>query len=329
MKKVSEYDLGSFAVREKLYREFVEMIANQAIHKYVTGEFNINALGNMFTHVKNSSFIFDAERVENSKYMYSVLGIRDSFDCYHVGLECEQIYEAQGCTRVSNCQFCHLCYDNMNVMYGDTCQNSQNLFGCISVKKGEYMILNKKYSKDEYEKLRTKIIDHMKKTREFGEFMPPSIAPVCYNETQGQRYLPMTKEEVLRRGWQWEDKILGTYGKETMEPEDIPDNIKDIKDDITKEVLKCINCSKNYNIVPYEFTFYKNENMPIPRLCFDCRYMRWFNLRPPRKLWHGKCRCNLENHDHNGLCPNEFETAFAPERKEKVYCESCYNKEIY
>ena len=28
-------------------------------------------------------------------------------------------------------------------------------------------------------------------------------------------------------------------------------------------------------------------------------------------------------------CENEFETAYAPEREEKVYCESCYNKEIY
>ena len=52
----------------------------------------------------------------------------------------------------------NLCYDNSFLEYCDSCQNSQNLLGCISVKKGEYMIFNKKYSKE-------KIIEHMKKNR--------------------------------------------------------------------------------------------------------------------------------------------------------------------
>jgi len=28
-------------------------------------------------------------------------------------------------------------------------------------------------------------------------------------------------------------------------------------------------------------------------------------------------------------CTNEFETPYAPDRPEIVYCEECYNKEIY
>jgi len=28
-------------------------------------------------------------------------------------------------------------------------------------------------------------------------------------------------------------------------------------------------------------------------------------------------------------CPNEFETSYAPDRPEIIYCESCYNKEVY
>ena len=72
-------------------------------------------------------------------------------DLYHVGVHTTELcYELHGCTRLSNCQFCHLCYDNMNLQYSDTCQNSQNLFGCVSVKKGEYMIFNKNI-KAEYE----------------------------------------------------------------------------------------------------------------------------------------------------------------------------------
>ena len=39
--------------------------------------------------------------------------------------------------------------------------------------------------------------------------------------------------------------------------------------------------------------------------------------------------CDKTNHDHNGKCQIEFETSYAPERLEIVYCESCYNQEIY
>ena len=251
-------------------------------------------------------------------------------DVYHIGYNVELCYECQGCTRVSNCQFCHLCYDNMNVMYSDTCQNNQNLFGCVSVKKGEYMIFNKKYLKADYEALKDKIIEHMKKTGEYGEFFPPQIAPVYYNETQGNLYMPMTKDEVLAKGWHWEENIPGTFGKETVSSASVPDKIEDVPDSYLSEIFSCTNCSKNYNITQNELLFYRKENLPFPRRCPNCRYKRRFDLRPPRKLWHRTCMCDKKHTHHlNTGCPNEFETTYAPERPEKVYCESCYNKEVY
>ena len=181
------------------------------------------------------------------------------------------------------------------------------------------MILNKKYSKEEYEVLKEKIIEHMKTTGEYGEFFSPSIAPVCYNETQGNYYMPLSKEEVLARGWQWEDKVPGIFGKETLLPENIPDTIEEVGDDILHDALKCVECTKNYNIVPNELTFYRREKIPIPHKCPECRYKERFAIRLPRKLWDRKCM----------KCESEIKTAYAPDRPEIVYCESCYNKEIY
>jgi hypothetical protein len=42
--------------------------------------------------------------------------------------------------------------------------SSKNLFGCIGLRHEEYCILNKKYSKEEFESLRVKIIEYMGKT---------------------------------------------------------------------------------------------------------------------------------------------------------------------
>jgi hypothetical protein len=329
LEKVAEYDLGSHQVREKLYKEFLEMIKNQSIHRYIVSERNVNSTGSMLFNSKNAKDCFDCDVLENSKNLYATITVKDSKDLYHVGGNSELVYEAQGGMGLSNSISCHLCYDNMDISYCDTCQNGKNLFGCISVKKGEYMILNKKYSKEEYLALKEKIIEHMKKTGEYGEFFPLHIAPVSYNETQAQLYMPMSREEVLAKGWPWEDQVPGTFGKETISPELLPDNISQVSESILKEALKCTACSKNYNITPYELSFLKNENIPIPRICPDCRYRRRYSMRPPRKLWQGKCKCDKAGHGHESVCPNEFETPYALERPEKVYCESCYNKEIY
>jgi len=47
------------------------------------------------------------------------------------------------------------------------------------------------------------------------------------------------------------------------------------------------------------------------------------------KLWHRACMCDKKNHEHAGKCSNEFETSYALGRPEIIYCESCYNKEVY
>jgi hypothetical protein len=183
------------------------------------------------------------------------------------------------------------------------------------------MIFNKKYSKEDYLALKDKIIEHMKTTREYGEFFPPEIAPVYYNETQGNLYMPMTKEEALARGWQWEENIPGTFGKETVKSVDIPDKTADISDSYIKEIFACIECNRNYNITQNELLFYRKENIPFPRKCPNCRYKRRFDMRPARKLWYRKCM--KEGYK------NEFETCYAPEHPEKVYCEKCYQQEVY
>jgi len=130
--------------------------------------------------------------------------------------------------------------------------------------------------------------------------------------------------------------VPGTFGKETIKPEQIPDDIKDVGDSILKEALVCVHCRKNYNIVQPELQFYKRENIPIPRLCPGCRYTRRINLRPPRKLWHRQCMCdykvyeNSTKHGHHpdDKCLNEFETAYSSEQPEIVYCEQCYQAEV-
>ena len=119
-------------------------------------------------------------------------------------------------------------------------------------------------------------------------------------------------------------------------PKDIPDSIKDVKDDIIEEVLKCTECERNYKIVKNELIFYRKLKIPIPRKCFYCRYQRRLKRSNSPKLWHRICMCGSPGspsttikHDHEGKCQNEFETSYSTERPEIVYCEKCYQAEVY
>jgi hypothetical protein len=143
-----------------------------------------------------------------------------------------------------------------------------------------------------------------------------------------EEQFPLTKERVAESGWSWRESLQRTVGKETITSEMIPLTIKETPDTICTEVLRCVDCSRNYKIVPGELELYRRMNISIPHRCFYCRLSARLKRRNPFELWHRSCMCDKDNHEHTGKCPNEFETSYAPDRKEIVYCESCYLREV-
>lgn len=59
--------------------------------------------------------------------------------------------------------------------------------------------MNTPYSVAEYDALCGKIADHMKSTKEWGEFFPTELATFGYNETVAYEYFPMTEEAVREK----------------------------------------------------------------------------------------------------------------------------------
>ncbi len=327
-KKLKEFNFGSYRERAELYKKWIDIIQNKGIHKYAQIEKSHNVVGDEIhnsRNVYNGYYAYDSENVRHS----AIVIAKDSMDLLSVGLGTTELtYESHALTNASNVRFCHLSYENTFIDYCDSCHNSQNLFGCVGLRKGEYCILNMQYSEEEYKRIKNELIVEMKKRGEYGEFFPPALSPFGYNETHGDIYMPMTKEVAISRGFRWQDDVQVTRGKGTLTPDQIPDTIADVSDSITKEALTCISCDRNYNVVAPEVEFYKRMNIPIPRNCPECRYRKRISLRPPRKLWHRQCMCKESSHGHNEQCPNEFETSYSLDRSEIVYCEQCYQAEI-
>lgn len=179
-----------------------------------------------------------------------------------------------------------------------------------------------------------KIIEHMKSTGEYGEFFPMEISPIAYNESFAYDNFPLTKKEVKEKGLVWHDSKEKKFNA-TMSSADVPDDIANVDESITKEVISCTHegrcaheCVGVFRITRQELQFYKLLNIPLPRICQNCRHYTRFAWCNPAKLWHRQCMCEKNHPHHTGKCPNEFETSYAPDRPEIVYCEQCYQQEV-
>ncbi len=287
-----------------------------------------NATGDYMYNCYDGIRLFDASDTKNASYMADATEAIDCMDCNNTYYKPELCYNGMGFLQSNRSKYStYIIYSN-DVEYSDSCYNSQSVFGCAAIRKGNYMILNKEYEKEEYEALKAKIIADMKERGEYGDFFPPELSPFGYNETLAKEYYPLTKEQALAYGYKWQDETTGTYGKETIAGETMPQTINEVSDDILKQILVCVDCKKNFRITGAELQFYRQSGLPLPRKDFECRHQDRMHKRNPRKLWSRSCMCELATHNHAGKCPTEFETSFSPERPETVYCEPCYQAEV-
>lgn len=324
---IKQNNLGSYKNIQKLKQETEEFIKSQP-QRAVFIEKSVNSTGNNIYESKNCQFCWSTEKTENSKYCLFALDLKDSIDITSVWgaeLSYEFIAGAEQLSGIkftfgslkgsSNQEYCHLCF------------GSSNCFGSTNLRSKKYCILNKQYTEDDYEKMVEKIKKHMddmpfidKRGLEYkyGEFFPGEISHFGYNESVANEYFPLKKEEVVKTSFYWSDEE--SESKYEFSNYEIPDDIKEVKDDILEKVLKCEESGKAYKIIPMELQFYRRFNLPIPRLApFERHRQRMNFIANHLKLISRKCfSCNQET--VSVYTENEFP---------KVYCEKCYLKNIY
>lgn len=230
--------------------------------------------------IRGSNYIYNSKNVSNS------LTVRDSENVHFstlisYGKDCwdvdefagysERLYEDLICGSKSMGIYfgCFVTNDCHEAWYSDFCFSIKNCFGCISLRHKEYCILNKQYSKEEYEALLPRIIEHMKATGEWGEFFPMHLSPFGYNETMAMWERPLNQEQAQQEGLQWQENLPYTTGRETLR--DVPE-IDAAKETVTKEVFVCTHCARNYKIIPQELANLKEWGYPLPELCPQCRF---------------------------------------------------------
>ncbi|MEK7583092.1 MAG: hypothetical protein AAB483_01645 [Patescibacteria group bacterium] len=306
-KKIASYDLRNDVVLEGVMSKFENLKKQHIVPALVTRQ-STNVTGNWIESSKNIWRSFECANIEDGRYCFNIFSGKDLMDfgpwsnnseriyeCINLGLQCGDVKFANECwIQLRDSEYC------MN------CHSSHNLFGCDGLRKAEYCILNKQYSKEEYETLVEKIKAQMKAAGEYGEFFPMSVSPHAYNETIAQEFFPLTKEQALAKGYRWRDPETKEYK---------------IGGDIIacEHAGKCTqSCTTAFRITSEDKQFYEQFALLVPKLCPNCRHFERLAKRNPLKLWARQC----------AKCSKAIETSYSPDRPETVYCIDCYQSEI-
>ena len=170
--RMAQIDLGSYRQYQYFKQKRSELEKDHPFKEF-QGHNTENCLGDHLKNCKNTGYSFDCEDVEDGKFCYQlVLGAKDVYDIYQYGTNLQMSYE--GC--IVGAHSYHLLFvmdghmTSQELFYCWYLESSRNCFGCVNMHHKSYCILNKQYTKEEYEKLVPKIIEHMMKTGEFGGF---------------------------------------------------------------------------------------------------------------------------------------------------------------
>lgn len=228
-----------------------------------------NCDGDFCYNSRNSTNIYSSAGIENSAWISDSFATKDSMDinqwwensslCYEgiaIWENADHIYFSAGVW--ANTSYC---------FYSFNCRGSSYLWGCNGLMNQKYCIYNKQYSEEEWETNVLKIIEKMQESGEWGEFFDPQFSLYPYDTSFAMTKYPLSKSEVLERWLKWVDySDTVEWITRTIPAEKIPDDIRDIPDDILNWAIECQLTKKPYKIQRLELEFYRKQGLQIPRL---------------------------------------------------------------
>ncbi|KKP24945.1 MAG: hypothetical protein UR25_C0001G0101 [Candidatus Nomurabacteria bacterium GW2011_GWE1_32_28] len=316
LEKLKSFNLGSYKSIQNYKKYFEEIVQKEVVHR---PNFNFKTYNSYGDYLLNCKNCHNCNTISESE---------DSYNCVR-GISHKSNIDANGCWNselLGNCASCIDAYaekycawsSSRYSEYLDLCIECEYCFGCVGLKKKKYCILNKQYEKESFEKLKAKIVEDMKNNGEYGQFLPYSMSAGPFNFSNSFLYFPETKkEDILKLGGYWED--VNESDIEGVPTSELPDDIKDVKDSIITQALICSLTGWRFNIAQNELSFYKENNIPLPRYHFDVRTKNRLKYLTVLQAYSYKCF----------YCEKEVEAYYLPEwNYQKIACEECYKQNI-
>jgi len=162
-----------------------------------------------------------------------------------------------------------------NIFYSYYLENCSYCIWCIGLKNKSYCILNKQYTKEEWNIMADKIFSSMEKEGTLWNFFPWELNPFYFNDTVAWLIWWFTKEEVTKEWYMWRDEEIKVDIPEwsdvilTSELDKYQWYNEDWDWKINPEILKKVIKDEKWNyyrIVQMEYDFLVKHNLPLPEI---------------------------------------------------------------
>ncbi len=318
-KRRASVDLGSRAVNKESQENFWNFVKENPI-RAVRNYQSINVTGNDIKRSKNCQNVFQTEDSENVRYAsFVVFKVKDSMDVGFSG-RAERNYEAQNTSaNSSNVKFACSVKESVDCEFLISCKNCQNCFGCVGLRNASYCIFNKQYEPKRYYEVLDQLKKEMLERDEYGEFFPMSFAPYAYNSSMANIIYPMEEVEAKKRGLFWQpDYKVDTGIKKTIRASELPENIKDVNNNICDIAIIGEFSGKPFRFIEREIEFYKRHNIALPSDTPHQRIIDRFKIMSNFKIYQENCFS----------CGKQIESSYRKADGYRPHCEECYQREV-
>ena len=295
----SNIDGGEFMIRNKKVSkdEYYGFLSRLELNN--RSEFE-TAISNFNSHVSTHPLPYlvgDIVGKNTGNYLWNCKDCHSSYDCHNCSkvFHCESMIDATECLdgvgygrnskmlaqfallgdRAENIRNSVDCWNNVsNLDYCSHCEDSNNLFACVGLRKKSFCIFNKQYSENEYLTLRKRIIDHLKYHKHWGHFFTPGFCGLAYNVSAAQVFMPLSRAPAKLMGFRWDDEqenvgaadlLLEANSGSGLVLQAVPEEINQLEALADKSIFVCEISAEAIEFSPQEIALYKEFNIAPPR----------------------------------------------------------------
>ena len=283
--KKKEWDLRSRKTYQKAQQFFADMMHTKAYHRALFVDKCEGCEGNYLDHCNQCENCYLVDRHDgnvnvcvsgpDAKSCLDSLGtIGGELGFYSV--MATFCYESRFLFECNECRFCD---------YSAYCRQCKDCFGCCGLYKKQYCIFNKQYSKDEYESLKKKIIDHIKAGDQWGKIFPGHFAPNPYDESCSGFFFPLDPSEQEALGFRYQPPYERVK-KDYLNPSEIPDSFAEASEDLFSQTFWDEQAKRPFQIQPSDIDIARERGFPPPDKYYMRRIQEHFQWIP----WNGELR---------------------------------------
>ncbi|EKD29520.1 MAG: hypothetical protein ACD_78C00373G0001, partial [uncultured bacterium (gcode 4)] len=162
----TEYAIDNTPVTKEAYlKEFAVIQKTNWLYKETSQVNNIGSENVTGSHIINSQNCHECRDITDSQDLRFCHFVSNGSDCYDLdfmwSLWGELGYELCTSAGTKYSFWTYICRMCTRIFLSQECRSCEDCFGCIGLRNAQYCILNKQYTKEEYEALVPKIIKHM------------------------------------------------------------------------------------------------------------------------------------------------------------------------